>query len=151
MIALNMKCPLSVVFVGAIILGATSASCAQRPECDRACVRDVRDLLKGSYLGISTSWAEKGNMRLGDKAGVAVLKIYRGQALYKPDNIRTFLPVLQLAFRDPNMIVNLPDRNPVVTMSLLRNLKRRVKDHFLNAEITKTLNIILFTPTPNVP
>jgi hypothetical protein len=99
-------------------------------------------LLKESYLGFSTGFGEKANNRLGDRVGVAILKIYRGRALNKPDAIRTFLPAIDAAFKYQHLIRDQKDRQPNVTLALLRRLESRIKDHFLNQEITKTLNLI---------
>jgi hypothetical protein len=118
---------------------------AQQPSCDRACVQSVRGLLQESYHGFSSGWGEKANNRLGDKVGVAILHIFKRKALYKPDNIRTFLPVIQQAFKYPDMIESTEDRNPRVTTALLRRLKRKIKDHFLNLEITRALNLVQFS------
>ena len=146
-----MKYGFSALFVLAIVFGVSGTSLAQQSQCDKDCVQTVRGLLKASYDGISISWLEKENSRLGDKVGVAILKIYRGKALNKPDNIRTFLPVIQLAFKDPEMIENSEDKNPKVTAALLRRLKRRIKDHFLNLEITRTLNVVQFSGQTGTP
>jgi hypothetical protein len=136
--------------VPALIFSASANGLAQKTQCDKDCVKTVRGLLKASYDGFSTGWLEKANSRLGDKVGAAIIKIYRGRALYKPDNIRTFLPVIQMAFRDTDMIENPQDKNPIVTASLLRRLQRRTKDHFLSMDITKTLNVVIFSDPQDV-
>jgi hypothetical protein len=107
-------------------------------------VQTVRGLLDASYRGFSTGWTEKQNYRLGDRVGVAIQQIYRGKSLYNATNIRTFLPLIQEAFRYPDLIENPEDKTPIFSLALLRRLKGRVKDHFLNMEITKTLNVVQF-------
>jgi len=118
---------------------------ARQPRCDKECVRIVRGMLTESYHGFSSGFGEKANHRLGDKVGAAILQIYKGKALYKPDNIRTYLPVIQEAFKYTELIENPEDKNPVTTAALLRRLRKRVKDHFLNLEITRTLNVVQFS------
>ncbi len=141
----NMKYVFLSLLILALVLSAPRVTLGQQPQCDKECVQEVRGMLKASYDGFSLSWLDKANSRLGDKIGVAVLEIYKGKALYKPDNIRTFLPVIQLAFKYPDMIESSSDKNPKVTLALLRRLKSRIKDHFLNLEITRTLNVVQFS------
>jgi hypothetical protein len=140
-----MKVFLSVSFVASMIFSFSASARAQQPQCDKDCIHTVRGILKASYLGYSISFLDKANDRLGDKIGVAVLKIYPGKSLYRPDNIRTFLPVIQEAFKYPELIENPSDKNPMMTIALLHKLQRRVKDHFLRMDITKTLNVVMFT------
>ncbi len=99
-----------------------------------------------SYIGISLSWLEKSNYGRGDKIGVAIPRIYKGKKLYNADNIRTFLPVIQDSFAYRSAIDLESDRHPKVAIALLKRLKARIKDHFLNREITNTLNGIMFSP-----
>jgi hypothetical protein len=143
-----MKIPkrLLVLFVPMILFSCTFDSYGQRPTCDSECMRTVRNLLKASYIGVSLTWLEKANYSLGDKIGVAVPKIYKGKSLYTADNIRTFLPVIKDSFFDRSMIDQESERNARVTIALLKRLQARVKDHFLNREITLTLNGLMFSP-----
>ncbi len=140
-----MRTIFSIAFGAAIIFAFSESALAQEPQCDKDCIRTVRAILKVSYMGGSVSWLDKANDRLGDKIGVAVIKIYPGKSLYQPDNIRTFLPVIQEAFKYPEMIENSSDKNPRVTIALLHRLQMRIKDHFLHLEITRTLNEVMFT------
>ncbi|SRR6266436_3709021 len=140
-----MRTIFSIAFGAAIMFAFSESALAPGPQCDKDCIRTVRALLKASYMGVSVSWLEKANDRLGDKIGAAVIKIYRGRSLYQPDNIRTFLPVIQEAFKYPEMIQNSSDKNPRVTIALLHRLQMRIKDHFLHLEITRTLNEVMFT------
>ncbi len=143
---MNIPKRLLVVFVPMILFSCSFNSYGQRPTCDVECMRTVRNLLKASYSGVSLSWLEKSNYRLGDKIGVALPKIYKGKSLYNADNIRTFLPVIKDSFFDRSMIDVESDRYAKVTIALLKRLKVRVKDHFLNREITLTLNGLMFSP-----
>jgi hypothetical protein len=139
-----MKIIFSVSIITAITACFSASASAQQPQCDQDCIRTVRGILKASYMGASISWLDKANDRLGDKIGVAVLKIYPGKSLYKADHIRTFLPVIREAFSYPEVIEDARDKNPIVTVALLRKLQRRVKDHFLHLEIARTLNALMF-------
>jgi hypothetical protein len=139
-----MKTAAIILLAFLSVLSLSEQTLAQRPDCDKQCVSEVRGMLKVSYMGGSVSWLDKANARLGDKVGVAIFKIYQGRSLYKPDNIRTFLPVIQQAFESPEMIELVEHRNPLVTQPLLEKLQRRIKDHFLHLEITRTLNVVKF-------
>jgi hypothetical protein len=131
--------PCMLLIVSCFINGS-----AQQSRCNGNCVQTVRGLLDASYRGFSTGWTEKQNHRLGDRVGVAIQQIYKGRSLYSADHIRTFLPVIEEAFKYPNLIENPEDKTPNVSLALLLRLRNRVKDHFLNMEITKTLNAIQF-------
>jgi len=132
------------------VVSTSSASPGQGTECDDECVKSVRAILNESYQGFSSGFTEKANNRLGDKVGVALLKIYPGRALYRPDNIRTFLPVIDAAFKYPNLILDPQARHGSVTLPLLHRLQNKIKDHFLHLEITKTLNAVeYYTRTAN--
>ena len=139
-----MRTLFSIAFVAAILLVFSESALAQEPQCDKECIQEVRAILKASYMGASISWLDKANDRLGDKIGVAVIKIYPGKSLYHADNIRTFLPVIQEAFKYPELIENPSDKNPRVTIALLHRLQIRIKDHFLHLEITRSLNEVMF-------
>ena len=94
-------------------------------------------------MGASISWLDKANNRLGDKIGAAVIKIYSGNPCIGQITF-AFLPVIQEAFKYPEMIQNSSDKNPRVTIALLHRLQKRIKDHFLHLEITRTLNEVMF-------
>ena len=145
-----MKVAFKVLWALVLVVITSSVSLGQGTECDNECIRTVRAILNESYLGFSSGFMEKANNRLGDKIGVALLKIYPGKALNKPDNIRTFLPVIDGAFKYPDLIGDPQDRRANVTLPLLRRLQNRIKDHFLHQEITKTLNAVeYYTRTTN--
>ncbi len=127
-----------------LIVACSINGVAQQSRCNRDCLQTVRGLLDASYRGFSTGWTEKQNHRLGDRVGAAIQQIYQGKSLYKADHIRTFLPVMEEAFKYPDLIENPEDKTPIISVALLRRLKGGVKDHFLNMEITKTLNVIQF-------
>jgi hypothetical protein len=137
-----MKVAFTVLWSIVLVVSTSSASLAQGTECGNECVRTVRVILNESYQGYSSGFVEKANNRLGDKVGVALLKIYPGKAMYEPDNIRTFLPVIDAAFKYPDMIRDPQDRHANVTLPLLHRLQNKIKDHFLHQEITKTVNAV---------
>ena len=144
-----MKVAFTVLRIIVLVVSTPSASLGQATECDNECIRTVRAILNESYLGFSSGFMETANNRLGDKIGVALLKIYPGKALNKPDNVRTFLPVIDRAFKYPDLIRD-PDRHANMTLTLLGRLQNRIKDHFLHQEITKTLNAVeYYTRTTN--
>src|SRR5258708_2956168 len=124
-----MKVVFTVLCGIIFVVSTSSANPGQGTECGDECVKSVRAILKESYHGFSSGFMEKANNRLGDKVGVALLKICPGRALYKPDNIRAFLPVIDAAFKYPNLILDPQARQASVTLPLLHRLQNKIKDH----------------------
>ena len=75
--------------------------------------------------------------RLGDKAAVAIIKIYDGPDLKDPKNVKAYLPLIQLAFHDPRLVMDEEDRNSAVTLFLLHYLRANIQDAALKGEISK--------------
>lgn len=129
-----------------LLLGTWSdirATTTHSSRCDANCTRIVKRLLQESALGISTGYGEKQNYRLGDKVAVALLKIYGERGIVKSKNIKVFLPVIRAAFLHPDLISNLEDRSPTVTLRFLRDLESKVKDPALKGEISEAIAFVL--------
>jgi len=81
--------------------------------------------------------------RLGDKAAVAIIKIYDGPDLIDPKNVKAYLPLIELAFRDLRLVTDEEDRNPAVTLFLLHYLRANIQDAALKGEISKVEEQVL--------
>lgn len=132
-----------------IVWGVLVSTLKAQERCNTDCVKIVKSLLKETTYGISSSFGEKNNARLGDKVSIALLKIFNKGAIYKPKNIRQFLPVIRAAFESPELISQAEDKQPIVTISLLKKVRKKVKDRYLKTQITQTINIIL-SPTSEI-
>ena len=97
-------------------------------------VTEVKELLK-QPVGFSSSFSEKQIQRLGDRASIALMKIFSEDELTDPKNIKRFLPFIVDAFRNPNLIP-IKDREPRVTLIFLKFLEARVPA--LQADIRNT-------------
>lgn len=122
--------------------GRTTAP-AQSVQCDRECVKTVRELLKEHNSGFNVSWLEKANEELGDSVSVGLQKIYPEKNISAPKTVRLFLPIMLESFRVPGRISKPEHRTPTATLQLLTRLKRKVRDASVRKEITETMDEII--------
>jgi hypothetical protein len=114
------------------------------PRCDDECVNIVRGLLELGSIGFSVSYLEKQNDRLGDRVGVALLRIFSEKDIADPDNVKIFLPVIREAFLYPEFVSRPENRIPTTTLPLLRDLERRLKGNpAMEKEISETISSLL--------
>jgi len=111
-----------------------------RPKVKDPSVRTVEDLLQ-QPSGFSSGFSEKQSDRLGDRVSIALLKIFNGNELEDPQNIRRFLPIIRSSFLYPNLIPT-QYRKPKVTLPLLARLERRVADVKLKSEISAVAGFV---------
>jgi hypothetical protein len=114
-----------------VILSVTEAK-----EDDPYSITIVKALLE-QPSGFSSSFSEKQVYRLGDRVSIAVLKIYSENELKDANRIRKFLPLIEEAFRIPNLISIREDQKPRVTLVLLRVLQLEERDANLKKEILR--------------
>jgi len=127
-----------------MVLITLSAGLAQTnpvtPKGKDPSVRTVEDLLQ-QPSGFSSGFTEKQSDRLGDRVSIALLKIFNGNELEDPQNIRRFLPIIRSSFLYPNLIPT-QYRKPNVTLPLLARLERRVADVKLKSEISAVAGFV---------
>ena len=112
----------------------------QKPTETGYSVNEVKELLKLSP-GNPTGDAEKVLGRLGDRFSIALMKIYTCCELENPENIRRYLPMIVNAFRSSNLIAA-EDREPRVTLILLKFLEKHVQDPQLRTDIVNTQGML---------
>jgi hypothetical protein len=95
---------------------------------------DVKQLLK-MPPGFSSGASEKVNNRLGDRIGVALIRIFDEKQLADPATVRSYLPLIRSAFQIPRLISIPSDRKPNVTIFLLTWLEQQVKDPSLKHDV----------------
>jgi hypothetical protein len=105
-------------------------------------IRLVKRDIESRELGFSLSVIGKRIPRLGDGVSIALLKIYKGDALEIPENIRNYLPTVRAAFTAPKLIRLSENRTPEVTIFLLTYLERRVEDESLKAQISDVIKFV---------
>ena len=79
---------------------------------------------------------------LGDGVSIALLKILTPVRLADPKMIADFLPIIRDSFSHVDYIERDSDKQPNVTLFLLRNLEERVSDSELRGEIRRTVQFV---------
>lgn len=92
--------------------------------------------------GFSVSWLEKRQGRLGDRAAIALLKLFTEQELLEPRRLIRSLSVMRGAFSTPCYIEIVADKKPSVTLFVLRGLERQVKDANVSKQIVETISSV---------
>jgi hypothetical protein len=92
--------------------------------------------------GSSASFLEKQTNRLGDRASIALLKIFDAQDLSKPETVRRILPLIHDAFVAPQIISRAEDRKPKITLFMLTYLEHEVSASDLRQEISQTVDFV---------
>jgi hypothetical protein len=88
------------------------------------------------------SWTQKRIARLGDAVGIALLKILSDTDLKNPSIIKAILPIIRQSFAAPTIVTNESDRQPKVTLFLLKYLDQNVGDAGLRREIQETARFV---------
>ena len=141
-----MRSSLALVALSVLLISVTSLSRNTNQNLtesrdDAYSMRQVENLLQHpAQLG--AGFTEKQVNRLGDRVSIALVKILREDELSDPRKVRTFLPLIRLAFLNPDLISIADDRKPKVTLFLLRHLENEVKDRGLKAEISQLMNFV---------
>ena len=90
----------------------------------------------------SVSWLEKRQERLGDRAAIALLKLLGEQKLMVPLNLRRSLKIIRGAFSAPCLIELSTDRNPTITVLILRDLEQKIKEGDEKRTVGETLTFV---------
>lgn len=101
----------------------------------------VKNLLQQPQ-GVSTGFSEKQLDRLGDRISIALIKILSEQDLKDPERIRRVLPLIRNAFAAPSVVPVAEDREPKVTMLLLKYWLNEVADSSLKQDISQLLTTL---------
>src|SRR5262245_36212790 len=130
----------ALILLGCIFVVFTQ--CRAQDVQDDYSVKAVKRVLE-QPAGFSASFLEKQANRLGDRASIAVLKIFEVQELTNPETVRKILPLIHDAFVAPGIISRREDRKPRVTLFLLTYLE----EHEVNApdllrEISQTADFV---------
>jgi hypothetical protein len=125
---------------GARQLGAAGQHATEK-KGDAYSIRLVENLLRNpTQLG--AGFAEREVSRLGDRVSIALLKVLGEEELSSPQKIRTFLPLIRSAFLSPELISIAEDREPKVTVFLLKHLESEAKDPRLKEELTQLIRYV---------
>jgi hypothetical protein len=127
-----------------ILIGCISVlftQCRAQDSQDDYSINVVKRVLQ-QPAGSSASFLEKQANRLGDRASIALLKIFEVQELTKPETTRKILSLIHDAFVAPGIISIREDRKPRVTLFLLTYLEHEVNAPDLRREISQTADFV---------
>ena len=133
----------SILLLGllaSLLLCSSLNARSQDEDADQYSIRLVKGLLDQPE-GASVSWLDKARDRLGDRAAIALVKIF-GEELLQPRNLHRSLQIIHGAFSAPCLIEIASDRKPSITLFVLRDLERQVKDETLRKEVASTLTFV---------
>jgi len=114
----------------------------QLDEADPYSVEFVRSALRLHSQGIYFSVVEKNIPRRGDQISIALLKIFTDDELSNPQIVRSFLPLIQKSFSQPDAISMDVDKKPRVTLFLLKYLQRNISDVQTQRDIEETIKFV---------
>jgi hypothetical protein len=137
-----------VIILALVSLLFAAAATGQSDEADPYSISFVQTTLKLHAQGARISVDEKNIPRLGDRVSIALIKIFTGPELSKPETIRAFLPLIQQSFSEPQFILRDVDKKPQVTLLLLNYLQQNAADTQTHQDIEKTIRFI-GDKTPN--
>ena len=79
-------------------------------------------------IGVSVGFLEKALTRLGDRAAVALLKLYNDEDWSNSQSVMRALGIIQVAMRAPHVIAARFDQSPDVSILLLRTMLENAGD-----------------------
>jgi hypothetical protein len=89
---------------------------------------DVVQAVLAQPIGVTTGFFEKRLTRLGDRAAVALLKLYNDEDWSNRPSVGRALGIIQVAMRAPHVITARYDQSPDVSILLLRTILENVGD-----------------------
>lgn len=122
-------------------LPQAASSVAGQQESSSDSVQEVQTAMMAHI----SSFSQKQLQGLGDRASIALIKLYSLEELTTADNIRKYLPAIQDAFNAPKTIAIPEDRQPRVTLILLHYLQGELQDKGLQAEVGRIEEMIRHT------
>ena len=114
----------------------------QLDEADPYSINFVQRALSLHSQGIYFSVVEKNIPRRGDQISIALLKIFTDDELSNPQTVRTFLPLIQQSFSQPEAISMDIDKKPRVALFLLDYLQRNISDAQTKRDIQETIKFV---------
>lgn len=115
-------------FLALCMLALAIPLSGQTEQTDAYSINFIRTALNLQGQGIHMSAVDKNIPRRGDQTAIALLKIFTDAELSDPKTVAKFLPVIQQSFSVPEAITNDADKNPSVTLILLKHLQQSISD-----------------------
>ncbi len=131
-----------LIICGALLMLSGSIGLVPAQVKSDSSVVLVKGWLASRARGIRFSVTEKRVNRLGDKAVIALHKIYTDEELNDPAKIQSFLPLIQAAFEHPELIASAEDKQPQATLLLLNKLKGKLSDSTQRGQIEQLTSFV---------
>lgn len=115
---------------------------AQSDDVDHYSLNLVQAAVSMRAQGVIMAKVETRLARIGDAASIALLKIFTQDQLKDPQTIESFLPVIHVAFCNPQFIAEESDKKPAITVFLLNFIHQHVSDSRVQEDIRQTLEFV---------
>jgi hypothetical protein len=121
---------------------SSSRSPSQSEESDPYSVHLLQAAMKTRSEGLFIGTLQKHMARMGDKVSIALLKHLSESELLDPNKVEEYLPIIQDSFSQPQFIEVEIDKQPKVTMFLLKYVRRGVLDSRVQQDIDNTIRFV---------
>jgi hypothetical protein len=98
--------------------------------------------MRSSGTNVQASFIQKNLPKLGDCAGIALLKLLDTNHVIEPKTITASLSIIREAFASPDLIAIKSDKEPKVTLCLLDILAKGVEDRGVLQDIQRTKDFV---------
>lgn len=134
-----MKLLMTILFG---ILCFPASTIGQSEEADPYSVKLVQAALRTRSEGLIIAKVQTHLARMGDGVSIALLKIFSEAELEDPQTVQAFLPIIRESFSQPQFISVDTDKKPMVTLFLLKQLKRNITDARTDGYIEETIKFV---------
>lgn len=131
----------SLTLIGALWIAAATA--VGRPQEDPYSVKFVELALHYRAQGLTIGQVQRNLVRLGDEVSVALLKSLDEDDLANPRKVQEFLPIICEAFSQPRFITLDIDKQPRVTLFLLKHLELNISDIKVKQDVHQTIACVM--------
>jgi len=121
---------------------SSSRSPSQSEEFDPYSVHLLQAAMKTRSEGLFIGTLQKHMARMGDKVSIALLKHLSESELLDPNKVEEYLPIIQDSFSQPQFIEVEIDKQPKVTMFLLKYVRRGILDSRVQQDIDNAIRFV---------
>ena len=131
-----------ILLVMACSTFSSSLSPSQSEESDPYSVHLLQAAMKTRSEGLFIGTLQRHIARMGDKVSIALLKDLSESELLDPNKVEEYLPIIQDSFSQPQFIEVEIDKQPKVTMFLLKYVRRGILDSRVQQDIDNTIRFV---------
>jgi len=121
---------------------SSSLSPSQTEESDPYSVHLLQVAMKTSSEGLFIAKVQTHLARMGDKVSIALLEDLSESELLDPNKVEEYLPIIQQSFSQPQFIEVEIDKQPKVTMFLLKYVRRGILDSRVQQDIDNAIRFV---------